>query len=138
MSLVGAASKVTIDNTLTGANLGAGLGTLFSAKSGAALQFNSLAGSANGLTVSAPALGVVTLDNNLTGSNLGAGSGTLFSAKSGAALLFNSLAGTANGLTVSAPAAGAVTIDNTLTGANFWRWLRHTLQCEERCGPAVQ
>ena len=112
------AATITIDNTLTGANVGAGTGTVFSAKSGATLQFNSLAGTANGLTVSAPAGNVITIDNTLTGTNVGAGTGTVFSAKSGATLQFNSLAGTANGLTVSAPAGGVITIDNTLTGAN--------------------
>ena len=33
------ATTITIDKTLTGANVGAGTGTVFSAKSGAALQF---------------------------------------------------------------------------------------------------
>ena len=112
------ATDITVDNTLTGSNIGIGTGTVFSAKSGASLQFNTLEGTANGLTVSAPAANVITIDNTLTGSNVGAGTGTIFSAKSGASLQLNTLAGTANGLTVSAPAANVITIDNTLTGAN--------------------
>ncbi len=110
---------VNIGNTMTGANVGAGAGTVFSAKTTAGLlQLNTFAGTANGLTVSAPAANVITIDNTLTGSNVGAGSGTVFSAKSGASLQFNTFAGTANGLTVSAPAANVITIDNTLTGVN--------------------
>ena len=57
-----AAGAVTIDNTLTGANLGTGTGLIFSAKSGAALQLNSLLAGA-GLTVSAPSAGTITLTN---------------------------------------------------------------------------
>jgi hypothetical protein len=106
------ATTITVDNTLTGSNLGAGAGTVFSAKSGASLQFNSLAGTTGGLTVSAPAGGVITIDNTLTGSNLGAGAGTVFSAKVGAVLQFNSLAG-GSGITVSAPAANTITISIT-------------------------
>ena len=95
------ATTITVDNTLTGTNLGAGAGTVFSAKSGANLQFNSLAGTANGLTVSAPGAGVITIDNTLTGANLGAGA-QVFSAKSGASLNFRSiLAATGSGLTVT-------------------------------------
>jgi hypothetical protein len=112
-------TTITIDNTLTGGNVGVGTGTLFSAKSGATLQFNTLAGTSNGLTVSAPSSNVITIDNTLTGGNVGVGTGTVFSAKSGATLQFNTLAGTSNGLTVSAPSSNVITIDNTLTGSNL-------------------
>jgi hypothetical protein len=60
------ATAITVDNTLTGSNLGSGTG-LFSSKSGAALQFNSLAAGAgislslasNTITVSGPTTWVV-------------------------------------------------------------------------------
>jgi ribosomal protein L24E len=102
-------SNITIDNTLTGANVGAGTGTIFSAKSGASLQFNTLQGTANGLTVSSPAANVITIDNTLTGSNLGTGTG-LFISKTGAFLQFNSIAaGTGLGLSL---AGNTITISN--------------------------
>ncbi len=69
-------TEVRIGNTMTGANVGAGTGTVFSAKTAAGvLQFNTLAGTANGLTVSAPAANVITIDNTLTGANVGGGAG---------------------------------------------------------------
>jgi hypothetical protein len=119
ISLSQGLTTITIDNTLTGSNVGVGTGTLFSAKSGATLQFNTLAGTSNGLTVSAPSSNVITIDNTLTGGNVGVGTGTVFSAKSGATLQFNTLAGTSNGLTVSAPSSNVITIDNTLTCTNL-------------------
>jgi hypothetical protein len=88
--------------------VGAGTGTLFSAKSGATLQFNSLAGTSNGLTVSAPSSNVITIDNTLTGSNLGSGTG-IFSSKSGSSLQFNSLAA-GTGLSLSL-ASNTITIN---------------------------
>jgi hypothetical protein len=101
ISLSQGATTITIDNTLTGGNVGLGTGTLFSAKSGATLQFNTLAGTSNGLTVSAPSSNVITIDNTLTGSNLGSGTG-IFSSKSGSNLQFNSLAaGAGTTLTLS-------------------------------------
>lgn len=105
------ATTITMDNTLTGSNIGTGTGTLFSAKSGAFLEFNSLAGTANGLTVSAPSSGTITIDNTLTGSNVGAGTG-IFSAKSGASLQFNTLAA-GTGLSISGPTANVITLANT-------------------------
>jgi hypothetical protein len=88
-------TTITIDNTLTGSNVGVGTGMIFSAKSGATLQFNTLAGTSNGLTVSASSSNVITIDNTLTGSNLGSGS-QIFSAKSGANLQFRSLIASGN------------------------------------------
>jgi hypothetical protein len=111
------ATTITIDNTLTGSNLGAGTGTIFSAKSGASLQFNSLNGTSNGLTVSAPSGGTITLDNTLTGSNLGGGT-NVFSAKSGATLQFNTFAVGTGGLSITGPTANLITLDNILTAAN--------------------
>ncbi|MFA6165812.1 MAG: hypothetical protein WC700_04290 [Gemmatimonadaceae bacterium] len=109
------ATTITVDNTLTGANLGAGTGTMFAAKSGASLQFNSLAGTANGLTVSAPAGGVVTVDNTLTGANLGAGA-AIFSAKSGASLQMRSIASGTN--ITATQSTNLVTLDTNFT---TWR-----------------
>jgi len=106
---------INIGNTLTGTNLGGGA-SVFAAKVGAALQFNSLDVTVNGLAISGPAGGLITIDNTLTAANLGAGS-QLFSTKTTNLLNFRSLLGTANGLTVT-QAATTITIDNTLTGAN--------------------
>lgn len=60
ISLTGAATAVTIENTLTGSNLGGGAAVLFSAKTGSTLQFNTLGGG-RGLTVSAPASNLISL-----------------------------------------------------------------------------
>ena len=114
------ATTITIDNTLTGANVGAGTGTVFSAKSGATLQFNSLAGTANGLTVSAPAGNVITIDNTLTGANPSVTPGAVgvFNAKSGATLNFRSLvAGTGITLTSGSPTANDITVTNSSPGS---------------------
>lgn len=107
------AAAITVDNTLTAANLGAGTGTVFAAKSGATLQLNSFAGTANGLTVSAPAGGVVTVDNTLTAANpsVTVGSVGLFNTKTGALLNFRSLVAGANVVLVSGlPTANDVTV----------------------------
>ena len=93
-----------------------GTGTVFSAKSGAALQFNSLAGTANGLTVSAPVGNVITIDNTLTGANpsVTVGAVGIFLTKSGATLNFRSLVAGANvTLTSGSPTANDVTIAAT-------------------------
>jgi hypothetical protein len=82
-------TTITIDNTLTGSNLGGGTG-VFSAKSGATLQFNTFAVGTGGLSISGPTANLITLDNTLTGANLGAGS-QVFANKSGSTLNFRSI-----------------------------------------------
>lgn len=112
ISLAGALTTVTIDNTLTGQNMGSGNGTVFKQKALDVLQFHTLTGTNNGLTVSAPSGNQITFDNTLTGLNLGAGTGTIFDSKNGANLRFNSLIA-GPGMTVSAPSGNQITITNT-------------------------
>ncbi|MFA6165815.1 MAG: NosD domain-containing protein [Gemmatimonadaceae bacterium] len=109
------ATEVTLSNTLTGANIGAGTGTVFASKSGNTLQFNSLAGNSNGVTVAAPVNGTIVLSNTVTGLNSGAGAG-IYISKVGNALQFNTLTGS-SGIAVSSTATQVI-IDNLVTGAN--------------------
>jgi hypothetical protein len=119
-------TEVRIGNTMTGANVGAGTGTVFSAKTAAGvLQFNTLAGTANGLTVSAPAANVITIDNTLTGANVGGGAG-VFRDKTTNFLNLRSLIAAggsgititqnANDITFSATAGSVVSIANEGAG----------------------
>ncbi|XP_065656726.1 mucin-19-like [Hydra vulgaris] len=127
-------TTITIDNTLTGTNLGSGSGTIFSAKNGSTLQFNSIAGTGNGLTVSVPTAGLIVIDNTLTGANLGAGS-QLFSAKNGANLQFRSLtAGTGialaqniNDIVISIASVPLSSITNLGTGAQVFETISNSI-----------
>jgi len=114
-----ASNVITISNTITGTNLGTGNGTVFSQKnvSTGNLEFNSIAGSTDGVTVSAPVSNVITVNNTLDITPLGGGQ-SLYSGKVGAVLNFFTLAGSPTGIAISAPVSNVVTISNTLIGQN--------------------
>jgi len=117
------ATTITIDNTLTGANLGSGSGNLFSSKIGAQLRFNSLAGG-SGVSVSPAVGGTITIANTgvVSLSNEGGAAEVYDSGTSGA---LRTLQGSSNGLTVT-QGATSITIDNTLTGGNLGSGLGNT------------
>jgi len=98
------ADSITVDNTLTGANLGTGA-PLFAAKSGAALQFNSLA--------AGPGVTISLASGTLTISATGSGSG---SAPVSAPLNTQLLTATGSYDTAAALAAGAKWIDFVMCG----------------------
>lgn len=114
ISITNGAGTITLDNTLTGANLGAGA-AVFSAKSGATLNFRSVvAGTGVSATQNA---------NDITIANTGvtsaiAGTGISVSGATGAVTFTNtgviSWSGGTTGLTPASAATGAVTLGGTL------------------------
>ena len=116
LSVVQNATTITIDNTLSGQNLGSGSGAVFSDKTGAALRFNSLAGG-SGISVTPAVAGTITIANTgvVALSNEGGQAQVYDTTTSGA---LRTLIGTSNGLTVTQNPT-TITFDNTLSGSNI-------------------
>jgi len=120
-------NTIIVSNTISGTNLGSGPGTIFVQKNASAqMEFNRLAGTVNGLTVSSPSAGVITIDNDLNGNSLIGGT-AVFVDKTTNRLNFRSLVAganigiTNNANTITIAATGVITsvVNASVTGLSL-------------------